>query len=304
MSDATDAMSGTGWRTKLLDRYRVVDGDRFRLRDHDPADCAPHLVDRAHSKALLKRGVKRLGALHDLLFAQDRWALLWALQAMDAAGKDGTISHVLTGVNPQGIRITSFKAPSKDELAHDFLWRIHRALPPRGSIGILNRSHYEEVLVVRVHPELLAHERLPAAVRGEHLWHDRLRDIAHFERYLARQGTAIVKIFLNVSRDEQKARLLARLDQPGKQWKFAGNDLKERAYWEAYQAAYEEAIAATAAPEAPWFIVPADHKWFARLLAVEVLIEALEKLDLQLPEMDEDRRNEIEEARRQLEGDL
>jgi PPK2 family polyphosphate:nucleotide phosphotransferase len=296
--------SGTEWRTSLLDRYRVTDGRNFRLRDFDPTDCAPDLVDRLHSKMLLKRGVKRLGQLHDLLFMQDRWALLWVLQAMDAAGKDGTIKHVLTGVNPQGIRISSFKGPSSQELAHDFLWRIHRETPPRGSIGIFNRSHYEEVLVVRVHPEILARERLPAAVRGEHFWHDRLRDIAHFEKYLARQGTAVVKVFLNVSRDEQKARLLSRLTHPEKNWKFAGNDLRERAYWDAYQAAYEEAIIATAAPEAPWFIIPADHKWFARLLAVEMLIEALEALDLQLPDVDEDRRSELEEARRQLETEI
>ena len=296
-------MNGNTWRTSLLDRYRVTRGAGFRLHDHDPTDRAPDLVDKLQSKALLKRGVKRLGDLHDVLFAQDRWSLLWVLQAMDAAGKDGTISHVLTGVNPQGIRINSFKAPGPEELAHDFLWRIHRELPPRGSIGILNRSHYEEVLVVRVHPEILAHQHLPAAVNTEHLWRERLQDVANFEQYLARQGTAIVKVFLNVSREEQKRRLLARLETPAKNWKFASSDLKERDYWDAYMDAYEHAIGATAAPDAPWFIVPADSKWFAHLVVVEALIEALEKLDLQLPDPDEDRRRELIDARSQLESE-
>ncbi len=291
------------WRTALLDRYRVTSGAHFRLADHDPGDRARDLVDKRGSEALLAAGVARLGSLHDRLSAQDRWAVLCVLQAMDAAGKDGTISHVLTGVNPQGIRIRSFKAPGPEDLAHDFLWRIHAALPPRGSIGILNRSHYEEVLVVRVHPEILAAQHLPAACRSDRLWEERLHDIAAFESYLARQGTAIVKFFLNVSPEEQRQRLLARLDDPAKLWKFAANDIKERAYWQDYRDAYQQAIAATARPEAPWFVVPADHKWFAHLVVVEALIEAIEGLDLKLPDPDPARQREFDEARRQLEAE-
>ncbi len=285
---------------KLLDRYRVTDGAAFKLRDHDPADKGGHF-DHAAIGTHLAEGVARLAELQNRLYADDRWSMLVVLQAMDAAGKDGTIKHVMTGVNPQGVVVTAFKQPGPEDLSHGFLWRVHPHAPARGRIAIFNRSHYEDVLVTRVHPELLDHLRLPKSCRGKKFWKHRLDDIAAFETYLARQGTVVVKIFLHLSKDEQKRRFLARLDDPGKNWKFSAADLKERAYWDDYQDAYERAIQATAAPHAPWFVVPADHKPFAHLVVAEALIDALDSLDLALPSPPEAEAEVLRQARKALE---
>ena len=287
----------------LLDRYRVRHGKDFKLKHHDPADTAGHILSKRQAEALQRTSVERLAALQVKLYAQDRWSMLCVFQAMDAAGKDGTISHVMSGVNPQGVQVSSFKAPGPEELAHDFLWRAARALPQRGHIGIHNRSHYEEVLVVRVHPAILDKQRLPSELLGKKLWDQRLAAIAGFERYLARQGTVVLKFFLNLSKAEQKRRFLARLDEPGKNWKFSEADLAERAYWDDYQDAYQEAIAATASPDAPWFVVPADNKWFTRLVVVAAMIEALDGLDLKIPQMSADELGALQAARLKLEAE-
>ena len=284
----------------LLERYRVTDGAKFRLKRHDPDDTGGGIVDRKEAEALLADGVTRLSALQELLYPHASWALLCIFQAMDAAGKDGTIKHVMSGVNPQGVEVTSFKVPGPEELAHDFLWRISRKLPERGRIGIFNRSHYEEVLVVRVHKELLKAQRLPEDLDGRRIWEHRLADIGAFERYLTRQGTLVLKFFLNVSPAEQKKRFIERLDDPGKNWKFSASDISERAHWEIYRHAYEEAIRATAAPHAPWFVVPANNKWFARLVVVEAMVAALESLHLKPMEMQAPDRIRLEEARHRL----
>jgi PPK2 family polyphosphate:nucleotide phosphotransferase len=288
---------------ELLDRYRVTSGKGFRLADFDPNDTAGHLLTKSQAENILAQDVHRLAALQERLYAQDEWAVLCALQAMDAAGKDGTIKHVMTGVNPQGVQVTSFKAPGPEELAHDFLWRANRALPPRGHIGIFNRSHYEEVLVVRVHPDLLERQHLPKELLGKHLWDHRLEAIASFEQYLTRQGMVVLKFFLNVSKQEQKRRFLERLDETDKHWKFSTSDLAERAFWDDYQAAYQEAIAATAAPHAPWFVVPADNKWFTRLVVVAAMIEAIEALDLTPPALTPEQQAALEAAQRQLQSE-
>ena len=288
---------------KLLDRYRVTSGKQFRLKDCDPADTAGHLLDRKQAETLLTAGVQRLSELQERLYAQNSWALLCVFQAMDAAGKDGTIKHVLTGVNPQGVQVTSFKVPGPEALAHDFLWRSVRALPERGRIGIFNRSHYEEVLVVRVHPELLDRQHLPHSLVDKHLWNERMEAIAGLEAYLARQGTVTVKFFLHLSRQEQRRRFLARLEDAEKNWKFSNADLAERAHWDAYQDAYEAAIAGTATPDAPWFVVPADHKWFTHLIVVTALIETLERLDLAFPTVSPEQHAALATARAQLEGE-
>jgi len=285
---------------KLLDRTRLTSGAGFRLRDHDPGDAAPKVVKEAEAQALLEAAVARLAELQTLLYAQSTWSLLCVFQAMDAAGKDGTIKHVMSGVNPQGVHVHSFKAPSSDELAHDFLWRVNRELPRRGHIGIFNRSHYEEVLITRVHPDYLVRQGLPATLHGKHFWRERLGDIAAWEAYLARQGTVVLKFFLNISRAEQKRRFLDRIDTPEKHWKFRPQDVAERGHWDAYMAAYDEAIAATAAPVAPWFIVPADNKWFARLVVVGAMIDALEHMGLEPPRMTEEDAAAMAEARRVL----
>jgi PPK2 family polyphosphate:nucleotide phosphotransferase len=267
----------------LLKRYRITDGAKFRLADHDPGDTGGKHVREGDSKELLAAGIARLSDLQELLFPHSTWAMLCIFQAMDAAGKDGTIKHVLSGIDPQGVRVTAFKPPSEEELAHDFLWRVARALPARGQIGIFNRSHYEEVLVVRIHPELLAKQGLPRAVHGRKIWENRLDDIRHWESFVARQGTLILKFFLNISLDEQKRRFLERLDNPAKNWKFAPSDIAERQHWDEYMRAYEQAIRATATPDAPWYVVPADQKWYTRLIVVSAMIEALEGLDLKPP---------------------
>ncbi len=288
---------------KLLDRYRVTDGDAFRLKDHDPGDQGGGLIHGSQMKKRLEAGVAALSELQSRLYADDRWSVLMVLQGMDAAGKDGTIRHVMTGVNPQGVTVTPFKQPSPDELAHGFLWRVHMAAPRAGRIAIFNRSHYEDVLVARVHPALLDKLHLPEAMRGKKFWKHRLEDIAAFETYLARQGTVVLKFFLHLSRDEQKTRFLARLDEPAKNWKFSAADLKERDYWDDYQDAYEKAIAGTAAPHAPWFVVPADDKVFAHLVVAEAVIEALRGLALKVPEMAPGEAALLGEARRRLEGE-
>lgn len=288
---------------RILDRYRVTASKGFALKNFDPADTARNLVTREQAEALVARDVQRLSTLHDRLYVCGEWALLCVLQAMDAAGKDSTIKHVMTGVNPQGVQVTAFKVPGPEELAHDFLWRVGRTLPPRGAIGLFNRSHYEEVLAVRVHPEFLARQHLPKELLGKNLWDHRFEAIADFERHLARQGTVILKFFLNVSKEEQKRRFLDRLEQREKHWKFSPSDLAERAFWDDYQHAYQEAIAATAAPHAPWFVVPADNKWFTRLIVVAAMIEALEALDLKLPDLTPGQQAALLAARRKLESE-
>ncbi len=288
---------------RLVERYRVTDGGGFRLKHFDPSDTAGDVVDREQSEVLLADGVQRLAALQRLLYPQDQWALLCLFQAMDAAGKDGTISHVMSGVNPQGVTVTSFKQPGPEDLAHDFMWRVLRHLPARGQIGIFNRSHYEEVLTVRLHPELLARQQMPPALDGKKIWKHRLEDIAAIERYLSRQGLVQLKFFLHLSKEEQKHRFLARLDTPDKNWKFSASDVAERARWDDYQDAYEEAIAATATKDSPWFVVPADHKWFTRLVVVEAMIAALEDLDLKLPKLGAEHMAMLAESRRQLEAE-
>lgn len=285
---------------RMLDGCRVTSGKGFDLKDHDPAGTAGHLFDRSQADAFLNASVQRLSELQELLYAQDQWSLLCIFQALDAAGKDGTIKHVLTGVNPQGVQVTSFKVPGPEDLAHDFLWRCGRVLPERGRIGIFNRSYYEEVLVVRVHPELLTHQHLPEDLIGKKVWEHRYESISDFERHLTRQGTVVLKFFLHLSKREQQARFLARLDEPEKNWKFSASDLAERAYWDDYQSAFQDAIAATATPESPWFVVPADHKWFTHLVVGAAIIEALERLDLRYPQITDEQRAALEKARREL----
>lgn len=286
---------------RLARKYRVEKGKGFRLKHWDPADTAG-LGDevKEDAKALLKLGVERLAALQEKLYAQDKWGVLLIFQAMDAAGKDSAIEHVMSGVNPQGCEVTAFKQPSSEELDHDFLWRTTRALPPRGTIGIFNRSYYEEVLVVRVHPELLDRQHLPKACLGDEIFERRYEDIANFERYLDRNGIVVRKFFLHVSKAEQKRRFLARIDEPEKNWKFSVADVHEREHWDDYQDAYERMIRATAAPHAPWYVVPADYKWFTRLVVAAVIVETLEGLEVDFPKLDAARRGELATARRML----
>ena len=286
--------------TRLLDRFRITDGRNFRLKDFDPGDTAPDLIDHIDAEALLARSVTHIAEMQSRLYAQNSWAVLCVLQAMDTAGKDGTIKHVMSGVNPQGVEVTSFKTPSSTELSHDFLWRVSAALPRRGSIAIFNRSHYEEVLVARVHPEILQQQHLPPQRIDRKIWKHRLEDIARFEEYLDRQGTITIKFFLHISRNEQKRRLQERLNDPAKHWKFDPNDMKERDYWDDYQDAFEAAIKATASKHAPWYVVPADHKWFAHLIVGEALIHTLEKLNLDLPAETAERKAMLDQARKSL----
>lgn len=285
----------------ILARYRVEKGKGFRLRNYEPDDTAGLHLSKEEATALLREGVDRLSVQQDKLYAQDRWAVLCIFQAMDAAGKDGTIKHVFSGLNPQGCQVAAFKQPTTTELDHDFLWRHGAALPARGQIGIHNRSWYEEVLVARVHPEILAHQKLPPRLVTKHIWDERLEDIAGFERYLARQGIVVLKFFLDVSLEEQKKRFLERLDEPEKNWKFSAADVAERGHWDAYRHAYEQAIAATATPESPWYVVPADRKWFTRLVVVAAIHRALRALDLRYPELTEEERVALTEARSTLE---
>ncbi len=283
---------------KFLRPYRITKGKGFRLKDHDPEDTHGFKSEqKGAAKALLARGVEWLAEEQEKLYAQNRWSVLLLFQAMDAAGKDGTIKHVMSGVNPQGVHVTSFKAPSSEELDHDFMWRCAKALPERGRIGIFNRSYYEEVLVVRVHEALLAKQRLPPQLVSKRIWRERFEDIANFERYLARNGCLILKFFLNVSRNEQKKRFLERLDRPEKNWKFSSADARERGYWRAYMAAYQDLIRHTAADHAPWYVVPADNKWFTRLVVSAAIVEAMERLDLHFPKVDAAMKKELATAR-------
>jgi len=283
---------------KLANDYRVDSEKHFRLKDFDPADTGDWKSNE-HASEILQRGIQRTAELQDMLYAQDEWAVLLIFQAMDAAGKDGIIKHVMSGVNPQGCQVHSFKAPSERELQHDFLWRTTCVLPERGHIGIFNRSYYEEVLVVRVHRELIKAEKLPSLV-SKHIWKERFEDIHGFERHMTRSGTVIRKFFLNVSKEEQKKRFLKRLEEPEKNWKFSPSDIHERKYWDDYQKAYEDMIRHTATEAAPWYVVPADNKWFTRLVVSAVLVETLESLDLAYPTVDAKKRKELEAAKKAL----
>ncbi len=285
---------------RLTAPFAVTKGKGFRLKDVDPDDTLGLTMDKAEAAQLLDRGTRWLAEEQDMLYAQDRWSVLLVFQAMDAAGKDSTIKHVMSGVNPQGCQVFSFKQPSAEELDHDFLWRYVKRLPERGRIGIFNRSYYEEVLVVRVHEAILQHQKLPPPVVTKRLWDERLADIAHFEDYLTRQGTLILKFFLHVSKKEQKRRFLQRLDHPEKNWKFSAADIRERQHWDDYMAAFEEAIRATASKRAPWYVVPADHKWFTRLVVAAAIVEAVEHLDLRYPQVDAARKKELAAARAAL----
>ncbi|HVZ21872.1 MAG TPA: polyphosphate kinase 2 family protein [Vicinamibacterales bacterium] len=280
-------------------RFQAPPNGRFHLSRHDPGDHA-HVNDKRAAERLLTKGIERLRDLQEKLYAQDRWSVLLVLQALDAAGKDGAIEHVMSGVNPQGCRVVPFKRPSEEELDHDYLWRVARELPPRGEIGIFNRSHYEEVLVVRVHEDALAREKLPPTLVTKQIWKERYEDIRNFEAYLSRNGWVIRKVFLHVSREEQRRRLLARIDDPQKRWKFQEGDLKERSYWKQYMAAYDETIRETTTKAAPWYVVPADHKWYARLVISQILIDALEALNLAYPAVDPQRRRVLEGLRKTL----
>jgi PPK2 family polyphosphate:nucleotide phosphotransferase len=284
---------------KLAKTYQVESGKHFRLKDFDPADTG-HWRSKESATEALQQGIVRSAELQDKLYAQDNWALLLIFQAMDAAGKDGIIKHVMSGINPQGCQVFSFKAPSDLELQHDFLWRTTRDLPERGHIGIFNRSYYEEVLVVRVHPEILKSQKTPPSLVGKNIWEERFEDIRSFERHMARSGTVIRKFFLNVSKKEQKRRFLERLDEPEKNWKFSAADIRERKCWEDYQKAYEDMIANTATEHAPWYVVPADNKWFTRLVVSAVVVETLESLDLAYPKVEEAKLKELEAAKKIL----
>jgi PPK2 family polyphosphate:nucleotide phosphotransferase len=285
---------------ELIAHLRVDHPKRFRLADVDPADSFGLDIEKDEARTMLAEGVKRLADLQERLYAQDRWTLLVILQGVDTSGKDGVIEHVMSGVNPQGCQIHSFKAPSEEELDHDFLWRNVTRLPERGRIGIFNRSYYEEVLVVRVHPEILAGEKLPPELVTRNIWQHRFKDIRAFERYLSRNGIVILKFHLRISKEEQRRRLLARLDEPAKRWKFSMRDVAERKLWDKYMAAYEDMIRHTSIPEAPWHVVPTDHKWFAHLAIAATIVERLERLDLQFPQVEGAALAEMRKVRKAL----
>jgi PPK2 family polyphosphate:nucleotide phosphotransferase len=285
---------------KYVDPFRVTKGKGFKLTDFDPDDTCGLRLDKGEAADLLQRGTEWLAEEQDMLYAQNRWSLLLVFQAMDAAGKDGTIKHVMSGVNPQGCQVFSFKQPSSEDLDHDFFWRYAKCLPERGRIGIFNRSYYEEVLVVRVHDDILRRQKLPPPLLGKGIWNERLSDIVHFEDHLTRQGTLILKFFLYLSRKEQKKRFMERLDRPDKHWKFSASDVHEREFWGDYMHAFQEAIRATASKRAPWYVVPADNKWFTRLIVAAAIVEAMEKLDLAYPTVDAKKNKELQAARAAL----
>ena len=294
---------------KLIKRARefaepfcITKGKEFRLKDIDPDDTLglTKEADKPRAKEALVMGVATLAELQDKLYAQDKWALLLIFQAMDAAGKDGAIKHVMSGVNPQGCQVFSFKAPSAEDLDHDYLWRCMKCLPNRGQIGIFNRSYYEEVLAVRVHPEFLAKQKLPPELAGKHIWEERFEDIRNFEQYLSRNGIVVLKFFLHVSKKEQKRRFLERIENPLKNWKFSANDAAERDYWDDYMECYEDLIRETATKDAPWFVVPADNKWFTRVVVAAAVIDTLADLDLAYPKVDEKKLKELAAARQKL----
>jgi PPK2 family polyphosphate:nucleotide phosphotransferase len=289
---------------KLAKKFRVANGAKFRLKDYDPDDTL-HLKDgdKKLARKALEKGVETLAQLQDVLYAQDRWAVLLIFQAMDAAGKDGAIKHVMSGVNPQGCQVVSFKAPSSEDLDHDYLWRCMKELPNRGHIGIFNRSYYEETLIARVHPEILARQKIPRELITEKIWKHRFEDIQAFEKYLTRNGVIVRKFFLHLSKDEQKRRFLSRIDDPDKNWKFSRADARERGFWDQYQHAYEETIRNTASKEAPWTVVPADNKWFSRLVVAATVIDTLAGLNLKYPSVSEDQKMELAAARKELENE-
>jgi PPK2 family polyphosphate:nucleotide phosphotransferase len=295
--DILDAMR------KYTDPFRVTKGKDFRLKDFDPGDTLGLKMDKEEAAQLLQRGSEWLALEQDILYAQDSWSMLLVFQAMDAAGKDGTIKHVMSRVNPQGCEVHSFKQPSNEELSHDFLWRYALRVPQRGRIGIFNRSYYEEVLVVRVHQEFLTAQKTPPKLVDKGIWDERLTDIARFEDYLTRQGVVILKFYLNLSRKEQKKRFMERLDKPDKNWKFSASDVRERRYWDDYMHAYEETIQATASKDAPWFVVPADNKWFTRLVVAASIVEAVEELDLRYPKVTAEQKKDLAAARAELEAE-
>jgi len=291
------------WSRRLSRPYRVTNGKKFRLKDVDPSDTQDlSSEDKPRAKEALASGVQALAELQDMLYAQDRWSLLLIFQAMDAAGKDGTIKHVMSGVNPQGCQVSSFKAPTSLDLDHDYLWRCIKELPERGRIGIFNRSYYEETLVVRVHPEFLAGQKLPPELVTKNIWDERFQDIRSFERYLHRNGTVVRKFFLHVSKKEQQKRFLERLDNPEKNWKFSANDAKERGFWDDYMEAYEDTIRETATEDSPWYVVPADNKWFTRVVVAAAVIDTLASLNLHYPKVNAAKRQELAAAKTALLG--
>jgi PPK2 family polyphosphate:nucleotide phosphotransferase len=294
-------------RQEILDRiqkytqpFRIIKGEAFQLRDYDTANTCGLKLNKGEASELRQRGTEWLAEEQSMLYAQDRWSLLLVFQAMDAAGKDGTIKHVMSGINPQGCQVFSFKQPSAEELDHDFMWRYSKRLPERGRIGIFNRSYYEEVLIVRVHEEILNQQKIPPTLIGKRIWAERLKDFVHFEDYLSRQGVIILKFFLHVSREEQKKRFMKRLDEPEKNWKLSASDVHERKFWDDYMRVYEEAIRATASKHAPWFVVPADNKWFTRLVVAAAIVEAVEQLDLTYPKVDAEKKKELATMREAL----
>jgi len=288
------------WASKLADPYRIDNGKKFRLKDFDPASTG-HFRSKEHAQELLDQGKAELADLQDKLYAQNRWAVLVILQAMDAAGKDGVIEHVMSGVNPQGCQVFSFKAPSSDDLSHDFMWRTTKCLPQRGHIGIFNRSYYEEVLVVRVHPEVLKNERIPGPLLSKDVWEKRFQDMHNFETYLSHNGIVVRKFFLHLSKKEQKRRFLARLDAPEKNWKFSLADVRERQCWDDYMTAYEEMIASTSSKHAPWYVVPADNKWYTRLVVAAAIVDTLKELKVKYPDVGPEVRKQLVAAKRELE---
>lgn len=295
---------------KILERFHVQPGTRVKLKDHDPGwkqneelKQLGKAVVKGRAQEILAENLADLSEAQELLWASDTHSVLVVLQAMDAAGKDGTIRHVMTGVNPQGVHVTGFKRPSDEALDHNFLWRYAKAAPTRGTIGIFNRSYYEEVLVVKVHPAILDSQKLPDGKRGKKFWEARYEDINNFERHLARNGTAILKFFLNISKEEQKQRFLERIDNPEKHWKFSDADMRERGYWDDYMEAFEDAMSATSTAWAPWYVVPADSKWIARAVVADILTSTVRSLDLEYPEVDDEKRAAIVKARAQLESE-
>src|SRR2546427_8943348 len=286
--------------SQIIEPYCITKGEKFRLKDHDPADTNG-IKDKHQAQGLLEDGTALLSHMQEKLYAQDRLALLLIFQAMDAAGKDGAIKHVMSGVNPQGCQVYSFKTPSSEELNHDYLWRTMQRFPERGRIGIFNRSYYEEVLVVRIHPELLKDERIPSSLITKNMWEDRFQDICALERYLSRNGIIIRKFFLNLSKKEQKRRFLDRLQQPEKNWKFSATDVRERERWDDYMRAYEDMIAQTATKRAPWYVIPADNKWFTRLVVAAAIVDTLQELNLSYPKLDPEKRKQLQAAAAMLE---
>lgn len=287
----------------IAKRFRIDNPDKLRLSECDSAEHDGLSVDKKEAKAMLAAGLARLAELQERLYACDRWSVLIIFQGMDAAGKDSVIKHVMAGLNPQGVEVHPFKQPSAEELGHNFLWRASRRLPERRRIGIFNRSYYEEVLVVRVHPELLKQQKLPAALTGKDVWQQRFNDIRAFERHLARNGTLILKFFLHVSKEEQRNRFLERIDEPAKRWKFSMNDVTERKRWDDYQSAYEDMIRQTSRPEAPWFVVPADHKWFTRMVVAGAIVQELQALNLDFPEVKGKALKELQKAGKALKAE-